>query len=137
MTVPQLEHATQVHKALAHPARLRIMAMLRAGELCVCQLTAVLGLAPSTVSQHLSDLKRAGLIAERKDGRWVHYSLRDTPETRAFLATSWSSISGDPVIAADAAVLRQLRRVPVEELCRVGLDLARLHIWRPGVRKEG
>ena len=51
----------RTHKALAHPGRLRILAMLRGGPLCVCQMTAVLKLAPSTVSAHLSELRSAGL----------------------------------------------------------------------------
>ncbi len=68
-----LDQLTRLHKALAHPVRVRILAMLRGGELCVCQLNAVIGLAPSTISAHLTDLKDAGLVAERKAGRWVHY----------------------------------------------------------------
>ena len=55
-------------KALAHPGRLRILAMLRGGELCVCQMTAVLDLAASSVSAHLADLKRAG-PRRRAEGR--------------------------------------------------------------------
>ncbi len=132
MRTTYLEHATQLHKALGHPARLRIVAMLKGGELCVCQITAVLELAPSTVSQHLTDLKRAGLIAERKEGRWVHYSLQDSPEVREILATSGSKLADDPVTAADAAVLAQLRRISLAELCRVDLDLHRLGVSRPG-----
>lgn len=136
MTTTYLEHATQLHKALGHPARLRIVAMLRGGELCVCQITAVLGLAPSTVSQHLGDLKRAGLIGERKEGRWVHYALHDTPEVREILATSGSKLADDPVAAADSAVLAQLRRISVAELCRVDLDLTRLGVSRSGRRAK-
>ena len=71
-TLPTLVDAV---KALAHPGRLRMLAMLRGGDLCVCQMTAVLELAASTVSSHLSDLRRAGLVTERKSGKWVHYHL--------------------------------------------------------------
>jgi ArsR family transcriptional regulator, arsenate/arsenite/antimonite-responsive transcriptional repressor len=129
-----LTHATRLHKALGHPARLRILAMLRGGELCACQITAVLGLAPSTVSQHLGDLRQAGLVRERKDGRWVHYALADAPEVRAALALSLGELAADPVIAADAVVLARLRRVPLAELCRAHLSLRRLGIIRPGER---
>ena len=76
MTGP-LQSAIGVLKAMGHPVRLRILAMLRGGELCVCQMTALLDLATSTVSAHLADLKRAGLVTERKDGRWVFYRLTD------------------------------------------------------------
>ena len=120
-----------VLKALGHPVRLRLVAMLKGGELCVCQMTAVLGLAASTVSAHLTDLKRAGLVQERKDGRWVLHRLSDDPAAIAHLDPVWKSVAGDPQIEEDARVLRQLRRVPVEELCRVDLDLRRLGIRRP------
>ena len=73
-TLPTLVDAV---KALAHPGRLRMLAMLQGGDLCVCQMTAVLDLAASTVSSHLSDLRRAGLVTERKSGKWVHYHLID------------------------------------------------------------
>ena len=105
--------------------------MLRGGELCVCQMTAVLDLAASTVSAHLSDLKRAGLVEERKDGRWVFHRLAAREETAALLEPLWGSIARDPPVESDARLLRELRRVSVEELCRVDLDLGRLGIRRP------
>jgi DNA-binding transcriptional ArsR family regulator len=126
-----LSSTVDVLKALGHPVRLRIAAMLRGGELCVCQMTAVLDLAASTVSAHLADLKRAGLVQERKDGRWVLHRLSDEAAAAAYLEPVWKSIGRDPQVEADARVLRHLRRVPVEELCRVDLDLGRLGIRRP------
>ena len=126
-----LSSTVGVLKALAHPVRLRILAMLRGGELCLCQMTAVLGLAASTVSAHLSDLKRAGLVAERKDGRWVFHCLADAEEATAHLAPVWTAVAQEPQIERDALLLRQLRRVSVLELCRVDLDLRRLGIKRP------
>lgn len=117
-------------KALAHPGRLRILAMLHGGELCVCQMTAVLDLAASTVSAHLADLKRAGLVAERKDGRWVFHRLEEGEAAEALLAPVWRAIARDPQVEADTRLLRELRRVDVEELCRVDLDLKRLGIRR-------
>ena len=72
-----------VTKALANPARLRILAALEQGECCVCQLTAVLELAPSTVSAHLSELKRAGFLLDRKDGKVVgRISPRTAPDDK-------------------------------------------------------
>src|SRR4030042_7062904 len=64
-----------VFKAVADATRARILKMLTLGELCVCQIVAVLGLSQSTVSKHLWILKSARLIQDRKDGRWVFYSL--------------------------------------------------------------
>ena len=66
-----------VTKALADIQRLRILMMLRSGELCVCQIIEVLGLAPSTVSKHLSILTQAGLVDFRKEGRWAYFRLPD------------------------------------------------------------
>jgi DNA-binding transcriptional ArsR family regulator len=127
----RLATTVEVLKALAHPVRLRIVAMLRGGELCVCQLTAVLELAASTVSAHLADLKRAGIVEERKDGRWVFHRLAQDETAAGHLGPVWGSLARDPQLEADARVLRELRRVPVEELCRVDLDLGRLGIGRP------
>ena len=62
-------------KALADPTRLRITVLLSRGELCVCDLTEVLGLPQSTVSRHMSKLKSAGLVTDRRAGKWVHYKL--------------------------------------------------------------
>lgn len=125
--------AVDVLKALAHPVRLRILAMLRGGELCLCQMTAVLDLAASTVSAHLADLKRAGLVGERKEGRWVFHRLSRSEGASAYLEPVWRSIARDPRVASDARLVRELRRVDVEELCRVDLDLNRLGIRRPPV----
>jgi len=126
-----LSTTVDVLKALGHPVRLRIVAMLRGGELCVCQMTAVLDLAASTVSAHLSDLKRAGLVQERKESRWVLHRLVEDVAAVAHLEPVWKSIARDPQVEADARLLRELRRVPVEELCRVDLDLRKLGIKRP------
>ncbi len=116
-----LDAAVTAARALAHPARLRTVAILRSGELCVCQITAILELAPSTVSAHLKELRRAGLTVERKEGRWVHIRLSDHPEVRSWIETSLAAVAGDPRITADRRLLGELRAVPVEDLCRVGL----------------
>ncbi|KWT88549.1 ArsR/SmtB family transcription factor [Candidatus Magnetominusculus xianensis] len=61
--------------ALSDDTRLRIIKLLDIGELCVCDITAALELSQPKVSFHLSILKEAGLIVDRKDGKWVYYSL--------------------------------------------------------------
>jgi DNA-binding transcriptional ArsR family regulator len=125
-----LSRATDVFKAAGHPARLRILVMLRPGGLCVCQVTAVLGLAASTVSAHLADLKRAGFVDEGKNGRWVTYSLARGAETAALLGRVWALLEGDPQVEEDARLVRGLRRVAVEDLCRVDLDVTRIGLRR-------
>ncbi|MCL4263475.1 MAG: winged helix-turn-helix domain-containing protein [Anaerolineae bacterium] len=64
-------------KALAHPIRLQILAILRQGEACVCHLEAILQRRQAYISQQLMVLKEAGLLAERKEGLFVFYSLTD------------------------------------------------------------
>jgi len=70
------EQRARVLKALAHPSRLYLLALLSAGERCVCQLTQLVGADQSTVSKHLAILKNAGLIEDRKQGVMTYYSLK-------------------------------------------------------------
>lgn len=71
----------RVMKALSDPNRVKIMKMLEVKELCVCEITTVLGLAQSTVSKHLKILEDAGLVDSNKDGAWVNYNLTEEYET--------------------------------------------------------
>jgi len=123
---PALAQLVNVYKALGHPVRLRVLAMLRTGELCACQITAVLKLAPSTVSAHLAELRRAGVVVERKEGRWVIF--RHAADAQALIAGALASLTGDARIEADARIVKHLRRVPVEKLCQAELDLGRVGI---------
>ena len=61
--------------ALSDPTRLRILAALRNGEQCVCNLTGLLVAQQSRLSFHMKTLKDAGLVKDRREGRWIHYSL--------------------------------------------------------------
>jgi DNA-binding transcriptional ArsR family regulator len=70
----------KVFKALADENRLRAAAALLDRELCVCQISELLGLAPSTISKHMTILKDAGIVVSTKRGRWVFYRIsRETP----------------------------------------------------------
>ena len=64
-------------RALAEPTRLEIVRMLKGGERCVCELTGALGAAQSRLSFHLKVLRDAGILVDRKEGRWVYYSLQE------------------------------------------------------------
>ncbi len=127
-----LDQTVRRFKALGHPARMRIATMLRAGELCVCQMTAVLRLAASTVSAHLAELRRAGCVVERKEGRWVFYTLSD--EGASLLAALAPDLRDDGRLAADAEMVAKLRRIGPEALCRADLDVTRLGLDRPAAR---
>lgn len=123
-------------KALANAARLRILAALEKGECCVCQLTAVLDLAPSTVSAHLSELKRAGFLLDRKDGKVVYYRLSERPELKAFLKAAYAGLRGDDRIAADRAVLDRVKSVDVETFCAAGPRWKHLPLFREAKAKK-
>jgi DNA-binding transcriptional ArsR family regulator len=107
-------------KALAHPGRLRILAMLRGGDLCVCQMTAVLELAASTVSSHLSDLRRAGLVTERKSGKWVHYHLVGSGPLADLVGQALRLVDSDDRLAHDARTVGAIRKIPIETFCATG-----------------
>ena len=118
-----LRDVTDRFKALAHPARLRILSMLRSGPLCVCHLTEALALAPSTVSAHLAELRRSGLVKERKQGRFVHYALSREPQSARLLRSLWPELAEDPQVAADTERVAELRALPLEDLCRTGIRI--------------
>jgi arsenate reductase/ArsR family transcriptional regulator len=97
-------------KVLAHPVRLRILALLRGGELCVCEVAGVLGLAPSTVSEHLTGLRRTGLVKEWKVGRWVHVALSEEAAARPILESLWPlMVTAGAELDHDLAQARALR----------------------------
>ncbi len=73
----EYDHLAELLKAMGHPVRLQILEILRDGERCVCHLEAVLGLRQAYVSQQLIILRKAGLVADRKDGLRVYYRLAD------------------------------------------------------------
>jgi len=77
-----LAQSVQAFHALSDPTRLQLVELLRSGERCVCELTEALHTAQSRLSFHLRVLKDAGLVLDRKDGRWVHYRLNDESISR-------------------------------------------------------
>jgi ArsR family transcriptional regulator len=74
-TESRTERAIELFHALSDETRLEIIELLRKGERCVCELTDSLDAAQSRLSFHLRVLKDAGIVRDRKDGRWVHYEL--------------------------------------------------------------
>lgn len=105
--------------AVSDESRLRLLAALQGRCLCVCQLTELLGLAPSTVSKHLSILKDAGLVRQRKQGRWVYHELcaADCP-CHPILSWTLQQLSRDATAAQDRTRLKQILTLDPEELCR-------------------
>ena len=97
-------------KALANPVRLRILFLVKARERCVCQIKAATGLPNSTISEQLSYLREAGLIVERREGRWAHFRVASDPEARRFLKLVWPYLESDPSLCRDLEFLDQLPR---------------------------
>ncbi len=79
-TDKQLASLETLFKALGDRTRLRILSLLQAGEICVCDIHGSLGLPQPAVSRHLAYLRKAGLVSGRKDGLWVHYRLASLPD---------------------------------------------------------
>jgi DNA-binding transcriptional ArsR family regulator len=73
----EIESEAAIFKAMSDPCRLRILLLLKEGELCVCEIMVALDRPQSTTSHHLSILKEEGLIRERKDGKWSRYRLAE------------------------------------------------------------
>lgn len=81
-----MKENVQLYKSLADETRLRILALLLGeGELCVCDIIAALKLPQSTTSRHLSHLRKAGWVTDRRCGLWIYYSIRDDNESRGEL----------------------------------------------------
>jgi ArsR family transcriptional regulator len=103
-----------ITKALSDPNRVRVLLALRVGELCVCQITELLGLATSTISKHLSILNQAGLILSRKAERWVYYRLPDKSapvEMREALDWVMKSLGKTDEAMKDAVKLKKILKI--------------------------
>ncbi|HUG01402.1 MAG TPA: metalloregulator ArsR/SmtB family transcription factor [Longimicrobiales bacterium] len=99
--VLQNEALLQRFQAVAEETRLRVVQLLADGERCVCELQADLDVAQSRLSFHLKKLKEAGVVSDRRDGRWVYYSLVPDAleEMRSFLGEvkpreAWLPVEG-------------------------------------------
>ena len=98
-------------RALSDRTRLRILHMLRGGELCVCDIVAVLGVPQPKASRHLAYLRRAGLVVARKQGLWSYYSLARARNTlhEKLLDCLGCCFHDVPELAKDAKLLAARR----------------------------
>src|SRR5688500_7640012 len=100
-----------IARALGDESRIRLLMALSGGEVCVQHLVELLGLAPSTVSKHLSLLKAAGLVEQRKAGRWIYYR-RAGDDAPAAVRNTYSYLQHcvglRPEVKADAARLSSI-----------------------------
>lgn len=108
----------KVFKAVADRNRLRILKMLEKKKMCVCELSAALGISQPSVSKHLSLLKDAGLVQDERNSQWIDYSLC-TEKINQYVPVIQSNIKSwvndDPVIQQDRKKMKTLHR---EDLCK-------------------
>ena len=103
----------KIFKALSDKSRLRILKMLQNKKLCVCEIRTALGLANSTVSQHLSILKDADLILDEKDGKWINYMINSNTsdkDTKNALLFVLLGLDDDETIQKDKAGIEKTDR---------------------------
>jgi len=114
-----MDDIARTFKALGDPTRLRILCLLRRGELCVCDLMAALELPQSTVSRHLGTLRIAGWLDSRKGGAWTYYRLKSEPEAiqTELLVSLLSRLTVQPQAAEDATKLDAHLRTKTPDSC--------------------
>ena len=96
-----MQELAGIFKALSDETRLRVIKLLEKGELCVCDIFTALDMSQPKVSFHLNVLKEAGLLKDRKQGRWTHYRLDETDFFRRFLLLSVLEKIPEEAVAAD------------------------------------
>ena len=113
----EIKGVLNIFKSLADLNRIRILMSLRGGPLCVCQIIALIGLAPSTVSKHLYVLHQADLVEVDKKGRWIYYRLSPAIDKRLM---KWldTSLADDEKIETDVQRLKQILKEDPEKLCQ-------------------
>ncbi len=124
MATGRLDRLEGLFKTLADRTRLRILALLAAGEVCVCNIHESLGLPQPTVSRHLAYLRRSGLVDTRRDGIWMYFPLAPPAErlAGAIVDTALHAVGHVPSVTTDR---RKLARV-------AGLDVKTAACCEPG-----
>ncbi len=117
-----MDNISDVFKALSDRNRLKVMCALEQGRLCACQITELLGLAPSTVSRHMEILEHAGLIESFKQQRWVYYELPgiDSNKPAGRILTMLSELFDEMEYAREVkGEIAAIKSISPEELCRM------------------
>ena len=108
-----MQELLKAFKALGDETRVRLLKLLQQRELCVCELIQALNMTQSRVSRNLGILKNAGLVKDRRDGLWVHYSLNDDakPYIKELLEMLKDSCNDDKIIAKDLIELSKTKKL--------------------------
>jgi ArsR family transcriptional regulator len=117
-----MQDILNVFKALSEETRLRIMKLLEDGELCVCDIVAALDMIQPKVSFHLGVLKKAGLIKDRKQGKWIHYRIDDSNMFRRFLLLSVFERVREESVKDDRKRLKNFLKYKSEKSNVISLD---------------
>src|SRR5512136_343655 len=98
----------RLFQALADRTRLRLLNLIADQEVCVCYLVEILGLAQPTISRHLAYLRRSGIVAARRQGKWMHYRivLPKNASARQLLIDALRGFSADKAMQKERARLR-------------------------------
>jgi ArsR family transcriptional regulator len=96
--------------ALADRTRLRLLNLLRSGEVCVCYFVEILGETQPKISRHLAYLRRVGIVQARRDGKWIHYSLTRPADANAaaVLDATLDAIAGERQMQRDRLSLQRI-----------------------------
>lgn len=119
--LPAME-LVRIYECLCDRTRLRLLALLGGGPLCVCHLQEVLGEPQVKVSKHLAYLKERGLVEASREGNWMIYSLPAKPsrELAANLACLQDCAAEEPVLRRDAVALEKVRARLAKAACCPG-----------------
>ncbi|RJQ53334.1 MAG: ArsR family transcriptional regulator [Nitrospiraceae bacterium] len=112
-----MQELISVFKALSDETRLKMLKVFQKGEICVCDLVSVLDTSQPRISFHLNVLKEAGLIKDRKQGKWVHYSIDDSDMFRRFLVLSAMEKIPDGAMTEDFSRLKKVLTVKNKSRC--------------------
>ena len=97
------------YAALADPNRLRLLSLMRDGEICVCYLQGALQTNQPKISRHLAYLRKSGLVTARREGKWTHYRLNQLDRAQQkILSETLDLLAGEPLIKKDCARIRQI-----------------------------
>ena len=111
-----MDELLTLFKALSDETRLRIVKLLENGELCVCHLVAAVDMSQPKISFHLKALKEAGLVKDRREGKWMHYRLNESDLFKRLLFLSIAERVKENDIAADRRRLQAFIASRAEEL---------------------
>lgn len=116
-----IERLTSIHSTLADPNRVRLLAACLDQERCVCQLVALIDLSNASISKHLGQLRDAGLLQSRREGRWVHYRIPQEPDAivRDALSMVRTHALSDESIQQDTLTLVNIDAIEPNELARM------------------